>query len=219
MIVSQDWQEISVFECILGSLHIGVEVESEPQPALDRICKSKVDALIVDCDLNWSQSFMRQLHEGVSLNPAPVMIVSGAGARQIPEAKQASFVVEKPVSVEKAVHTLSAARNMILEGRLRYHRQALEVPVSITDQSKQKLTARLLNLSQGGLRLRVASQAPLTGQVQVNFALPGSNCTLSAEGIVTWSDKKGNAGVHFVQMGAAMKRDLQLWLERRYFES
>ena len=52
MVVSRDLQEVSVLECILGSLHMDVEVESEPQQALSRLSKSKIDALIVDCDLN-----------------------------------------------------------------------------------------------------------------------------------------------------------------------
>ena len=44
----------------------------------------------------------------------------------------ALFAFEKPISVEQAVRTLSAARNMILDGRLRYHRTGLEVPVSVS---------------------------------------------------------------------------------------
>src|SRR5258707_13489474 len=33
MVVSRDWQEVSVLECILGGLHIDVSVECEPQRA------------------------------------------------------------------------------------------------------------------------------------------------------------------------------------------
>ena len=31
MVVSRDWQEVSVLECILGGLHMDVAVENEPQ--------------------------------------------------------------------------------------------------------------------------------------------------------------------------------------------
>ena len=51
MVVSRDFQEVSVLECILGGLHIGVEVESEPERARAKLAKSKIDALIIDCDL------------------------------------------------------------------------------------------------------------------------------------------------------------------------
>ena len=63
MVVSRDWQEVSVLECILGGLHMEVSVESEPQRALDRLCRSKVDALIVDCDLNGSFQLLRELQD------------------------------------------------------------------------------------------------------------------------------------------------------------
>ena len=51
LVVSRDFQEISVLECILGGLHIGVDVESEPERARTKLTKSKIDALIIDCDL------------------------------------------------------------------------------------------------------------------------------------------------------------------------
>ena len=46
------------------------------------------------------------------------------------QATEAMFAFDKPISVEQAVRTLSAARNMILDGRLRYHRAGLDLPGS-----------------------------------------------------------------------------------------
>jgi hypothetical protein len=48
MVVSKDWPEISVLECIMGGLHIGVNVETNPENARLKLAKSKIDALIVD---------------------------------------------------------------------------------------------------------------------------------------------------------------------------
>ena len=39
MVVSRDWQEVSVLECILGGLQMDVAVENEPQRALARLSK------------------------------------------------------------------------------------------------------------------------------------------------------------------------------------
>jgi hypothetical protein len=127
MVVSRDWAEVSVLECILGGLHIGVDVEPEPERARAKLAKAKVDALIVDCDLDGSSSFLRGL--GTGLNAVPLVIVSGSTGHL--QDSGATFVFKKPISVEQAVRTLSAARNMILEGRLRYNRHALDLPVSL----------------------------------------------------------------------------------------
>jgi CheY-like chemotaxis protein len=218
MVVSRDWQEVSVLECILGGLHIGVDVESEPERAWSKLVKSKIDALIVDCDLMGTTSFLRNLQrDGLNQNLVPLVIVSGSSGRNKLEAMGASFVFEKPISVEQAVHTLSAARNMILDGRLRYHRQALDIPVSLCCGSRKHMEAHLMNLSQGGVGIRVRRPLDVRGPVRVSFELPGTKRAVKAHGEIAWTDRHGNAGIRFVQVNPRLKRELQLWLERRYF--
>lgn len=219
LVVSRDFQEISVLECILGGLHIGVDVESEPERARTKLTKSKIDALIIDCDLCGAASFLKGLQDGTIRNAVPLIIVSGTGSRKHLESKGASFVFEKPISVEQAVHTLSAARNMILDERLRYHRATLDVPVSLTSLPRKRQRAHLLNLSQGGIGVRLQKPQLAAGRVNVNFTLPGTKLAMKFLGQLAWQDKQGNAGIRFVDAAPRMKRDLQLWLERQYFTS
>src|SRR5207245_6996872 len=97
-----------------------VEGELEPGRALTKLTKSKVDALIVDCDLKGSQNFLRHLQEnGRHSNPIPLVILSSSHGQNEFGEKDAIFSFEKPISVEQAVRTLSAARNLILDGRRR----------------------------------------------------------------------------------------------------
>jgi PilZ domain-containing protein len=217
MVLSRDWQEISVLECILGGLHIGVEVVNEPERARSKLTKSKIDALIVDCDLDGTSSFLRGLRNGESRNSVPLVIVSGSSGRNSLEAKGASFIFEKPISVEQAVHTLSAARNIIVEGRLRYHREGLNAPVSLSCRSRNRMSAHLRNVSQGGIGIRLPRPAPLSGKVEAHFALPGTKRRMRVQGEIAWTGAEGNAGIRFVNMKPRAKRRLQLWLERQYF--
>jgi len=217
VVVSRDWQEISVLECILDSLHMEVAVESEPQRALARITKTKVDALIVDCDLNGSGQFFRELRETSRASTVPLVIMGNSGRRGLEESG-ALFAFEKPISVEQAVHTLSAARNMILDGRLRYHRAGLVVPVMLQGANRKKSAADLVNISQGGLQVR-ADRAAIDGlqASRVSFELPGTHRAVNAEIEVAWSDEAGNLGVRFRKMSTQAKRDLRLWLAQQYF--
>ena len=212
MVVSRDWPEVSVLECILGSLQIGVEVEPEPDRARAKLGKSKIDALIVDCDLEGSGKFLHGLNG--KLNSIPVMILSSRERCGSFEDSEADFVFEKPISVEKAVHTLSAARNLILDGRLRYHRHTLQIPLTIKCGKNKRLKAELLNLSQGGVAVHSHGVIP-NGPVQIDFALPGSDKTLKADGLVVWS-RQDACGIKFTELKAAAKRDLQLWLAQQY---
>jgi CheY-like chemotaxis protein len=217
LVVSRDWAEISVLQCILGSLHIGVQVETDPARALATLSRSKVDALIVDSDLPGTSDILDGLRESFFQNTVPLVILSSRDGRQTLKDQGATFVFRKPISVEQAVHTLSAARNMILDGRLRYHRQPLQSPVSVSFGHRDQLQANLLNVSQGGVRLHAKKSFPAaSGSVQVNFALPGTKRSLKLDGEVVWQDRQGNAGIRFLAASIKTKRNLQLWLEREY---
>ena len=218
MVVSRDWQEVSVLECILGGLHMDVAVEGEPQRAMARLNKSKVDALIVDCDLNGSTQFLRELqHQQKAVNTVPLVIMGKPQSTGSLDETGALFAFEKPISVEQAVRTLSAARSMILDGRLRYHRAGLEVPVSVNSNGRKKADAYLVNVSQGGMQIHTGDPVETTKPLQVVFELPGARSGLKAKAEIAWQDKRGNLGIRFVKLAPRQQRTLQLWLAQQYF--
>ena len=218
MVLSRDWQEVSVLECILGGLHMDVAVENQPQRALTRLAKSKVDALIVDCDLNGSFQFLREV-QGVErfTKTVPLVIMGAPQGRRSLEETGALFAFEKPISVEQAVRTLSAARNMILDGRLRYHRAGLEVPVSVSRKGRKATNAYLVNVSQGGMQIHTDDAVDTAKALHISFELPGARSGLKARAEVAWHDKQGNVGIRFVKLAAHQQRTLQLWLAQQYF--
>src|SRR6201997_4429888 len=218
MVVSHDWQELSVLECILGGLHISVDIESRPEDAWQKLSRSKIDALIVDCDLKGTESLLRHvLEKSVEAVASPLLIVGGSRGKHELQNKGAVFTFEKPISVEHAIRTLSAARSLIMDGRLRYHRQVLNLPVSLSYGAKKRLQANLVNLSQGGMGIRLEEPLEMRGPVQILFELPGAKKAVKAGGEIAWTDQCGNAGIRFVQISRRLQRDLQLWLERQYF--
>jgi len=217
MVVSRDWQEVSVLECILGGLHMDVSVENEPQRALARLSKSKVDALIVDCDLNGSSQFLRELQSEEKQRAVPLVIMGGPRCVQTLDETGALFAFEKPISVEQAVRTLSAARSMILDGRLRYHRAGLEVPVALNCKGRKPMDAFLVNLSQGGMQIHTKDPVEAAKAMQVSFELPGARSSLKARAEIAWQDQRGNMGVRFVKLARQQQRTLQLWLAQQYF--
>ena len=218
MLVSRDHQEISVLECILGGLHIDVDVEPEPRRAFQKLSRSKVDALIVDSDLQGTHSLLIELNKGTFQKSVPLVIVSGTAGHPSDQAAPASFHFAKPISVDQAVRVLSSARNMILDGRLRYHRQVLDLP-AVLKFSKGKVNATIMNLSQGGVGVIADSQLPVSTPLQVRFSLPHSRQKLELKGEVVWGDAEGRGGIRFVDISKDVQHNLQIWLERQYFES
>jgi c-di-GMP-binding flagellar brake protein YcgR len=129
----------------------------------------------------------------------------------------ALFAFEKPISVEQAVRTLSAARSMILDGRLRYHRAGLEVPVALNCKGRKPMDAFLVNLSQGGMQIHTKDPVEAAKALQVSFELPGARSSLKARAEIAWQDQRGNMGVRFVKLARQQQRTLQLWLAQQYF--
>jgi len=216
MVVSRDWLEVSVLECILGGLHIDVAVEDEPQKALARLSKSKIDALIVDCDLNGSSQLLRQLQATErQANTVPLVIMGAKHSVGNLDQTGALFAFEKPISVENAVRTLSAARNMIVDGRLRYHRTGVEIPVSVKCNGQEK-DAHLVNVSQGGLQIQTDHFIDADTVLEVHFELPGVRAALKANAQIVWRDNCGNVGMRFTKVPRPQQRTLQLWLAQQF---
>jgi len=217
MIVSRDWQEVSVLECILNSLHIGVSLHQDVARAQEKLSTTKIDALIVDRDLSGTERVLRELP--ASNNSIPCILLSRSAEQQNLPASGATFFFEKPISVEQAVRTLSATRNLMMTGRMRYHRHELHVPIAVRCGKQKRITAELTNLSYGGLGIRASQSLDARGPLTVRFKVPGLNRTIAAEGELAWADYRGHAGIRFVQVPAHLHRSVQHWLERRYFAS
>ena len=218
MVVSRDWQEVSVLECILGGLHIDCDVESQPERAQEKLARRKVDALIVDCDLRGTDQFLHNLQVNAPFAPnVPLVVMGGPRERKKIDATGALFSFEKPISVEQAVRTLSAARNLILDGRLRYHRQTVETAVDLSWGKQRKAQGALVNLSQGGIGIHLEKELDVRQPLQISFRLPGTRKTVRARGEIAWTDQRGNAGIRFLEVPEPLQRNLQLWLAQRYF--
>jgi c-di-GMP-binding flagellar brake protein YcgR len=106
---------------------------------------------------------------------------------------------------------------MMLTGRLRYYRQSLDIPVSLTLGARTKVSVQLTNVSQGGIGVRTQRPIDSSGPIKVRFSLPGMKGAVQANGELAWTDDNGNAGIRFVQIPEHLQRNMQLWLEKQYF--
>lgn len=217
LIVSRDWQEVSVLECILNSLNIGVTVQHDVVHAQEKLSRTKIDALILDRDLNGTERVVSDLP--VNGGSMPCILISRSAEQHNLPASGATFFFEKPISVEQAVRTLSAARNLMMTGRIRYHRHELHVPVDLRCGNEKRIRAELTNLSYGGLGIRAEQSLDSQGAVTVRFKVPGLRKVIAAEGELAWADDRGHAGIRFLQVPAELQQTVQHWLDRRYFAS
>ncbi len=216
MIVSRDWQEVSVLECILNSLHVGIDLHQDVARAREKFSKCKFDALIVDRDLAADCLVRKPPTVNQSI---PFILISRTAEQHDLPVSGATYFFEKPISVEQAVRTLSATRNLMMAGRMRYHRHELHVPVALRYGARKCITAELTNLSYGGLGIRAAEALNARGPISVHFKVPGLACAVAAKGELAWADSRGYAGIRFIAVPAGLQETVQTWLDRRYFSN
>ena len=202
----------------MGSLRIGISIDPETDSARARLSKAKYDAIIVDSDVDGAANFLRSLRTNpYNKKTVPLAISSKSVTAQDLTLLGARFVFEKPIEVEQAVRMLSAARNLMLRGRLRYYRQSLYSQVTLQVGQKQRVQAKLTNLSQGGIGIQTSEPLEVTGPMRLVFELPGMERALETRGEVAWSDNQGNAGIRFLEMTEKLERELEQWLAEQYF--
>jgi len=89
--------------------------------------------------------------------------------------------------------------------------------VTPTGPHQKRAGGKLINLSQGGLQVRMENGFDASEASRVAFALPGTKCGMKAEVEVAWSDNRGNLGIRFLNMTSEMKHTLRVWLAQQYF--
>jgi hypothetical protein len=214
MVVSHDSRGTSVLESILSSLHIHVEVETDLDRAREKLASSRIDALIVDSEIEGVGGLLDSDASGVE-NWVPLMICNEFNG-QAEINSRAKFLFRKPISVAQAVRTLSSARNLIVDRRLRYHRQRVDIETSLIS-GERKFDARILNLSQGGAGLAGNFSPNLSQQVQLHFSLPETARRVELAGKIVWMKEQARAGIQFSDVSQPMQKQLQIWLEQHYF--
>jgi uncharacterized protein (TIGR02266 family) len=83
----------------------------------------------------------------------------------------------------------------------------------------RELAALALNLSRGGMAVRIAKPPTRGTAVKVKFALPGSKREMEAEGVVCWSDQKARMGIRFTKVKLPDQAVVDAFVEAHFFRS
>ena len=201
----------------LDELGIAAEVCGDAKAALDRLARSKFDAVVVDCDgVSGGSGVLTSIQKSPSNKRAiAVAVIDKTTSTRAAFDMGAHFVLEKPVTHERMIRALRAANGFMLSERRRYFRQPVEGPARLTFAATKQFPCKLTNISDGGLAITLGKDISPNLQVEVQFELPGVSEPLEAKGEFAWSDGKGNAGIRFTTVPIDTKKALTRWLTER----
>lgn len=217
LLVTREHELLELVRPALENSGLEVEVRAEAASALEICRRRHLDGFLVDCDdVPGGRELLASIRGSGSNRMSTILAVVN-GVTSINQALEegANFVLGKPVLPERFYSYLKVARVFMEREHRRYFRFAVNLPVRFYRDQDVYAEGTMLNLSEGGLALRMPAGRRLEGTVRVGFDVPSIDpFHVDAKGEVVWSDGSGVVGIRFLYMGDESRRHLLGWLEQ-----
>lgn len=217
LLLSRDPEVHRTLRRVLETANIETEQFHRAEQARAALAHNKYDAFLVDCDdTEDGPAVLHELRQGKS-NKSCIAFAIVHGKTTVQKAFEmgANFVLDKPISVDRATRSVRAAQGLIMRERRRYHRHLLNATGAILVDAGAELPVSITNISHGGISIECARQLDQGGAARLKFLLPGTKRVLEIKGEVMWSNSEGQAGIRFQVLSTEVKKLLDAWLERR----
>ena len=214
VVVSSDAQ---LLHTVTKSLHdSGVETTTfdDANAANNYISTRKVDAVIVDSEVAGATALLRRVRETPSNSRTPTFATVHTRELYGELAASAHFIMEKPLSQEHFERALRAAHGLMMLERRRYHRQPVEIPVSVAREKGEVVcNGTTINISENGLALRCEKALRRHELVDIQFILPRLATKFQCSGEVLWADSRGMGGLRFLALQKRHRDALSKWID------
>jgi CheY-like chemotaxis protein len=221
LLVCGDEASVQVLKRVLEELDIQLELCADAVRAAVRLAQEHFDLIILDCETQ--KDVMSLLHESRSsrLNDQTLAVAVVAGQESIREmfSLGVNFVLYKPVSYDRALSSLRAARTVLHRDKRRKARAVVHTHATIDYAGVEQARATLVDLAEDGMAVNFGKTLPPTCKVYFQFQLPGQTASVRLSGQVVWQDWNGRAGIQFVDVPQASRRVLQQWLQMNLAEA
>jgi CheY-like chemotaxis protein len=217
LLLTRDQEVVRVVRRVLETATAELETATCTAQGRQTISQQKFDAVLVDVDdVQDGGKIIREMRQGKSNSKAIIFAITNH-ITSVREAFEigANFVLEKPVSFERAMRSLRAANGLILRERRRHHRHNVQTTARLTFGQSRDVPFTLKDISEGGVGLSTTPKPEMKGAVSLRFDLPGCSRSLEARGEFAWSGDGGVVGIRFTSVPPATKLELDAWLARQ----
>lgn len=201
---------------VLGDMDIAVELCVTADSALRKLTRQRFEAVIVDCADDGANEVLRSVRNAPCNKQAvAVAIVEPiVGLKAVFEVG-AHFVLYRPVSSERAKASFRAARALMKSERRRNTRVAVQIPVVMRSSGAgNNMKVHTVDLSEGGMAVKIQRGRRPTGRWQIAFTLPGTQISLELPAEFAWEGTADQAGLRFQQVPPEAQRQLRDWLKQ-----
>ena len=221
LLLCSDDKIVRVLRRVLGDLDIAVELCANSDTALRKLTRQRFEAIIVDCAEDGANDVLRSSRSAPCNKQAvAVAIVEPIIGLKAVFDVGAHFVLYKPVSSERAKTSFRAARALMKSERRRWARVMVQIPIVLRSAgSGGNLKVNTIDLSEGGMAIKLDRGKRLTGSWQTVFTLPGTQTSLELPAEFAWEGTADQAGLRFQQISPEATLQLREWLRRNSAEA
>lgn len=192
----------------------GLEVRQDSASATELANRRHLDGLIIDCDdVAGGTGALSSARESRSNKDTLIVaIVNGLTNTEAALDLGANFVLCKPIPETRLRNVLDIAFTKMECEHRRYFRYNTNLPVHLRNHLEQTFPARMKNISEGGMAIRLIDPVHLTGVVPVEFDIPSIETQFfQAKADVVWSDSF-EMGLRFLHINKESGVALKSWL-------
>ena len=208
LLVCVDEAAGQVLRQVLGELSIRVEACPDLARAGIRLAQERFDVVVFDCESQRAVTNLLRETRQSRLNDATLAVAVVPGQENIREmfSLGVNFVLYKPVSYDRALSSLRAARAVMRKEKRRKPRATVHAHATIDYADVVQEKATLVDLAEDGMSVRFGKKFPPTSKVYFQFKLPDQATAVRLSGLVVWQDWNGRTGIQFVDVPKASRR-------------
>jgi CheY-like chemotaxis protein len=217
LIVCADAEAVQVLNRIFQDLGIEPANCANASAAKERLPEKRFDMIVVDCrDESSSTALISSIRKSPLQRNSVILALVKAGSR-VSETFEtgANLILYKPLSRERALHSLQTAKGLVRHERRGRLRIPVQVPASIAYAGTEDAAATVVEISETGIGIQTLDNLPQNGKVYFDFTLPGQDSAIRLAGEVMWRAASGRVGVRFVNVPQTSKKILQRWVEEQ----
>jgi len=214
LIVTSDPTLLGHVQASLATHGTSLDLRQDAASAIELISRRHLDGLVIDCDgvPEGAKAIAQVRNSPANKQTLILAVVNGMTSAEAALDLGANFVLSKPIQQTRLRSVLDIAVPKMEREHRRYFRYDVDLPVRFRNSLGPSFTARMKNVSEGGLAIKLVDPVRLEGVVIVEFELPSVEPqTFHAKADVVWSDSF-EMGLRFLYIEKHSGVALQAWL-------
>src|SRR5271163_2236783 len=174
LIVTGDPTLIGHVQASLGTHGASLHLRQDAASAIELVSRRHLDGLVIDCDdVPGGADALTTLRSSPANKQTFILaVVNGCTSSEEALDRGADFVLSKPIQQARLRDVVDIAIPRMEREHRRYFRYDVDLPVRFQNPLGQFFTARMKNISEGGLAIKLIDPVKLQGVLVVEFELP-----------------------------------------------